>query len=1249
MSVQEDFTHLHLHTQYSFLDGAIRMKDLVSKVDELGMKQVAVTDHGNMFGAVDFYKKAEGAGIKPILGTEAYCTGVTGETKHTDRIRENFHIVLLAENDAGYHNLKQLSSKAFIDGKYYFPRIDKDLLHKHKEGIIALTACLGGEVGKKCAKDDMDGAREAAKTFRDIFGKDNFFLEVQPNGIDIQNKVNGRLAELATDLDLRLAATNDCHYVTKEDHEAQNILMAIRQQKAWDDPTLHKHETDAFYIRSGEEMWDLLKSDYAEAFANTCEIGRRCKVNMDLGNIYLPPFPIPGEVKDEPDYLRHLSYEGLKQRFKEITYPVDQEQYRERIDTELDVIISMGFSGYFLIVQDFINWSKQHRIRVGPGRGSGAGSLVAYALRITDIDPIPYNLLFERFLNPERVSMPDFDVDFMQERRGEVIHYVADRYGRDHVGQIATYAGLNPKSAIKDVARTLGVPFAEINELTKPMPLLIDGKKPDFDTCLEHAPRLKELESTDEKFKKVVNIARTLEGLYRQAGMHAGGVVIGEAPLVNYVPLFSGQKGELITQFDKDKVEDAGLVKFDFLGLKTLDVIESAEQLVNARIERENLSKDDAEMSAETWERIVKRHPHCTPEGRGGCDEYTPGGTIPPLVIDLLEPDNRKVYKLIASGDTSGVFQVESQGFREMCIKLKPDCFEDIVAAVALYRPGPMQAGMVDDFIARKHGRKKVEYPHPLLEEVLAPTYGTIIYQEQVMQSAQRLAGYSLGGADILRRAMGKKKFEEMAKQREQFVTGAKENDIPAEQASEIFDTIEKFAGYGFNKSHSAAYALITYQTAYLKAHYPVEFMAALLTTESGSTDNVVKYIHEARSHGIEVLPPDINISMRRFTVDYDVDEKTKQRRKHRHTAYGKIRFGLGAIKGLGDAALEAILDTRDKDGTFDDLYTFCERMVHAKINRKIVEVLTKSGSFDSFQKGRAQLHATIERAIDRAQSARKDMLSGQTNMFEMFTDTNAGQTHDQVYADVPDWSEKEHLGFERDALGFYLSGHPLHRYVEEVKRMGAIPTVELLNAQHNSEVQIVGIVAGLRERLLKRGDGRWAVVTLEDTYGQAEVLAFSKAYSEAESLLKSGEPLVIRGRALIDDINDEGQQLTPKMRAEGVESLAEAQIARTRRLELDLEFEALNETSDADFFFDPRESAALPLDEVKKGALDALEDIKRACQAFPGEIPLYLNLTLPAGYKVELACGPEMKIHPVDDLITNLERIRGVTAAHRR
>ena len=1231
-----DFTHLHLHTQYSFLDGAIRMKDLVSKVDELGMKQVAVTDHGNMYGAVDFYQRAKAAGVKPILGMEAYVTSVIGDTKHTDKVRENFHMVLLAENETGYQNLKKLSSTAFVDGKYYYPRIDKDLLRKHREGIIGLTACLGGEVGKRCARGELDEAREAVRTFKDILGPKNFFLEVQPNGIPKQNEVNAHLAEMAKDEGLQLTATNDCHYVTQDQHEAQNILMAIRQQKAWDDPTLHKHETDAFYIRSGDEMWNLLKTDFPNAFENACEIGRRCNVEIELGKYYLPPFPIPGSHKDEPDYLRHIARQGLERRFTELSYPIDRDEYYARLDIELDVIINMGFAGYFLIVQDFINWSKQNTVRVGPGRGSGAGSLVAYALRITDLDPLPYNLLFERFLNPERVSMPDFDVDFMQERRGKVIQYVADKYGRERVGQIATYSGLNPKSAIKDVARTLGVPFSEINELTKPIPPLVEGKKLTMDDALNHAPRLKELSESDDKYKKVIEVATVLEGLYRQAGMHAGGVVIGEKPLVEYVPLFSGQKGELVTQYDKDKVEAAGLVKFDFLGLKTLDVIEFAERFVNTRIARENQLPEEERAEA------AKKHPH-VPEN------WSPDSPLPDLNVELLPPDDKRVYRLISSGDTLGVFQVESQGFREMCRKLKPDCFEDIVAAVALYRPGPMQSGMVDDFIDRKHGRKSVEYPHPLLEEVLEPTYGTIVYQEQVMQSAQVLAGYSLGGADLLRRAMGKKKFEEMKKQRLMFVEGAQNiNQIPEEQSGPIFDLIEKFAGYGFNKSHSAAYALITYQTAYLKVFYPVEFMAALLTTEMSSSDNVVKYIHEARTHGIEVLPPDINVSDRRFTVDYEVDEKTRKRRRMRNTAYARVRFGLGAIKGLGDSAIDAILETRKRVEHFEDLYHFCEEIPDGKLNKKVLEVLVKSGAMDGFERPRAQLFQTIERALEAVQSIKKDRASGQFNMFDMFSAGQKDESH-KTYSDIAEWGSKDKLGFERQAVGFYLSGHPLDRYVDDAKKLGAIPSVDLVNAKHNSEAQVVGIVAGLKERLLKSGDGRWAVVTLEDTFGQCEVLVFSKAYELAEPILKSGEPVLVRGRALIDDINDEGQQLTPKMRAESVEAMAEAQIARTRWVEVHLEVPADDPEAELPERFDPQLDASLPLDQADETLSDlCLEQVHKLCAAHPGDKPARLHLTMPAGYRVVLGCGEPLRIHPSDDLVTQLERVRGVAQVLR-
>jgi DNA polymerase-3 subunit alpha len=1224
-----DFAHLHLHTQYSFLDGAIRMKDLIKRTTELGMGAVAVTDHGNMYGALDLYQQATKAGIKPILGMEAYVTDVTSDITHENRTeRRSYHLVLLAENNVGYDNLKKLSTRSFTHGKYYVPRLDRELLRKHSEGVIALTACLGGQVGNKALKGDHDGARAAARVFKGIYGPKNFFLEVQPNGMPEQDKVNDFLIGLARDEGLELAATNDCHYVTRDQHEAQNILMAIRQQLPWGDPKLHIHKTDAFYIRSGAEMESLLRGDLARALENTCDIAKRCNVKLELGKYYLPPFPIPDGYTDEGSFLADLSMKGLERRFTEMGYPVDRDHYKARLQTELDCIIKMGFPGYFLIVQDFINWSKQNVVRVGPGRGSGAGSLVAYALRITDLDPLPYDLLFERFLNPERVSMPDFDVDFMQERRGLVIDYVAKKYGRERVGQIATYSGLNPKSAIKDVARTLGISFTEINELTKPIPPLVDGKKVDFDKALEYAPKLKELANTDPIYKKVIEVSRTLEGLFRQAGMHAGGVVIGEKDLVEYVPCFSGNNGEYVTQFDKDKVEAAGLVKFDFLGLKTLDVIESCERLVNERIAAENKkSREERAVAA-------AKHPHAA-----RAVGFTLGDVIPDLTVDLLHLDEDRVYKLIASGDTLGVFQVESSGMRDMCRRLKPTCFEDVVAGVALYRPGPMDAGMLDDFIDRKHGRQKISYPHPSLEKVLSPTYGTFVYQEQIMQSAQVLAGYSLGGADLLRRAMGKKKKEEMDKQRANFVAGCMNtHGITEERGNEIFDTIDKFAGYGFNKSHSAAYALITFQTAYLKCFYPIEFMAALLTTEVGSTENVVKYIQEARSKGIEVLPPDVNVSGISFSVDYSVadnaEDALRTRRKHRATTYGRIRFGLSAVKGMGDAALEAILEGRN-GGRFASFYAFLEAVPAGKINRKVLEVLIKSGALDSFGKTRSSLFATIDEALSIADANRQEAQSSQFSLFGASVTKRA-----ETYKDMPEWGHKERLQFEREAIGFYLSGHPLDRYVDDGKKLGAIPTVELTTVRHTGEATITGIVAGMKERKLKTSDGRWAVVTIEDTFGQAEVLCFSKVYEAAEALLKSGEPLLIRGRALIDDVDDDGKQLTPKMRADAVESLADAQIARTRYL--DVTFNAGRKPG-------VTLKAELPDAEPAEAWVEsALDRIAAACKANPGDIPARLRLEMPAGYSVLVQSGAEVRVTPTEALVAAIERIQGVVGVAR-
>ena len=839
-----DFTHLHLHTQYSFLDGAIHMPDLCPRLAELGMTASAVTEHGNMFGAVDFYRRARAHDLKPILGVEAY---VAKGSRFDRTERKNHHLILLAKNNTGYRNLMYLVSMGYREGFYYKPRIDKQLLSERSEGLIGLTACLGGEVANNCLKGNLDVARQATREYKQIFAPGHFFLELQENGLADQKIANDAMKQLARDEGVPLVATNDCHYKMREDAAAHDVLMAIQYGQSRDDPKRKRHNTDAFYIRSPEEMTALFR-DCPEAIENTARIRDMVDLELELGKPMLPTF-VPPDGSDLESYLIARAEVGLKERFSEFPYTVDQDEYRARLKLELDIIIGMKFPGYFLIVADFINWAKKSSIPVGPGRGSGAGSLVAFALRITDLDPLPYNLLFERFLNPERISMPDFDVDFCQERRGEVIDYVTQKYGQTHVGQIGTFSQLKAKSVIKDVARCMEVPFAEVNAITKLLPNTYKDNgnvKPiTIDKALELEPKLRSLQEEKPVYRELIDIARRLEGLYRQAGIHAAGIVIADTDLWNVVPVFRGNDDEIVTQFSMGDVEDAGLVKFDFLGLKTLDVIYHAEQHINARADRDP--------NAEKF----------------SCER-----------LSLID---KKVYQLIGRGETLGVFQLESTGFQELLKRLKPDCFEDIVAAVALYRPGPLQTGMVDDFVDCKHGKKKVRYPHPLLEEVLQPTYGGFVYQEQVMQAAQVMAGYSLGQADLLRRAMGKKKAEVMAKERVRFVEGCVQNKIDRKKAEEVFDLMEKFAGYGFNKSHSAAYALITFHTAYLKTYYPVEFMAALLSTEVQNTDNIVKYIAEAKAMGIEILPPTVNESHHSFTV-----------------SDGKIRFGLSAIKGTG-------------------------------------------------------------------------------------------------------------------------------------------------------------------------------------------------------------------------------------------------------------------------------------------------------------------------------------------------------------
>lgn len=1116
------------------------MADLVPRVAELGMDACAVTDHGNLFGAIDFYRRAKKAGIKPIIGAELY---LASEDMHRREQQTNHHLVVLAKNRVGYGNLMYLVSKGYLEGFYRRPRVDKKLLADHSEGLIATTACLGGEVPQACKNQDMDTARAAVDELSKIFAPDHLFLEIQENGRPEQALANDGLKQLSEDLHLPLVATNDCHYMMREDAEAHDVLMAIGYQKLRNDPTRYRRGSDAFYVRAVEEMKGLFK-DCPEAVANTRRITEMIDLELDLGKPQLPAFQTP-DGSDLPTHLSDRAFAGLEERFKELSYKVDRDQYRARLDRELGIIISMKFPGYFLIVADFINWAKENDIPVGPGRGSGAGSLVAYALRITDLDPLPYNLLFERFLNPERVSMPDFDVDFCQERRGEVIEYVTQKYGDTKVGQIATFAQMKAKSVIKDVARCLELPFNEVNDLTKLLPNVYKdekgGAKPiTIEKALELEPKLREKMDRSDTYREVIEIAQKLEGLYRQAGMHAAGIVIGDASLWEMVPCFKGSDDELITQFNMVDVEDAGLVKFDFLGLKTLDVIYHAERHVNERIARE---LKDADVSA------LMRHPHLarTVEGEGplsdqlasaylgtaadtGGDERE--GIDLALRSNLLSLDDSRVYSLISKGETLGVFQLESTGFQGLLKRLKPDCFEDIVAAVALYRPGPLQTGMVEDFIDCKHGRKQITYPHPLLEETLKPTYGGFVYQEQVMQAAQVMAGYSLGGADLLRRAMGKKKAEVMAKERVKFVAGCLERSISEEEATSVFDLMEKFAGYGFNKSHSAAYALVTFQTGYFKTFYPVEFMAALLSTEVSSTDNIVKYIAEARAMGLEVLQPSVNESDVSFTVPS-----------------GKIRFGLAAIKGLGDAALHAILEAREDRGAFTSIYDFCERVPSRHLSKKTLEVLVKSGAFDGFGRSRAQLARALEGAVEAAKSVHRAKEQGQGSLFGAPGLAEAVKPREVYDETIGEWPERERLQAEKDAIGFYITGHPLDRYASDSHAWGGGTVAAISEVEGRGELSVCCLVSALRERPLRDGSGRMAFLTLEDQSGVFEVVAGARVFGEVEDLLRSGDPIIATLNVSVDA--DEQEAKTVRARLSGARSVAEARRERSRLMRL--------------------------------------------------------------------------------------------------
>ncbi len=1056
MSSAPPFVHLHCHTDYSLLDGACEIGQLMDLVVEQKMPSVAMTDHGNLFGAVEFYNAAKQKGVHPVIGCEVYVSqqGLASRSE-TDRYN---HLVLLCENQEGYRNLLKLVSTAFLEGFYYKPRIDKDLLAAHSKGLIAMSACLRGDINETILANRYEEAKRLAYGYADMFGKGNFFLEIQDHGLDQDKVVLPALARMAQETRIPLVATNDSHYMRKGDARAHEILLCIQTGKTMSDPQRMRFTQPEFYLKSRDEMLKLFGEapETEAALDRTWEIAQRCQVSLEKVKEPFPKFDVPAEHTTD-SYFEYVARQGFEKRRPRLealrkagALKHDLAEYSERLDREIRMIQQMKFSGYFLIVWDFIRFAKSQGIPVGPGRGSATGSLVSYVMEITDIDPLEYGLLFERFLNPERISMPDIDIDFHTRRRGEVIQYVTEKYGREQVAQIITFGTLGARTAIKDVGRVLDIGFADMDKITKLIPNQLNIK---LKEAMAQEPAIEEAARKDPRLKEVLEVACKVEGMARNAGMHAAGVVISPVPLKELVPLYKTNKDEIVTQYDMVGLEKLALLKMDFLGLTTLDIIQDALTLIEKH-------------------RGIK------------------------LEVEKLPLDDAKTYQnVFAKALTSGIFQFESSGMRDILRRYEPDRLDDLIALNALYRPGPMD--MIDDFIDRKHGRKEVTYDIAETKDILEESFGVIVYQEQVMQLSSRLAGYSLGDADILRRAMGKKKQEEMDKQRERFISGAKAKGFPQKKVEKIFDQMAKFAGYGFNKSHSAAYAYLAYVTAYLKTHYPVEFMAALLTSEMGSTDKVVKYINECREMSIPVLPPDVNSSGRDFLPDGQ-----------------GIRMGLCAIRNLGASAADAIIEARQAGGAFPSLYDLCERVDLATVNRRILENLIKAGAFASLGGNRAQLTAVLESAMENGQRAWKDRLNGQTGLFGL-----GGEVEhvEHPLPALPDWTAQQKLSGEKEVLGIFVTGHPLDEFSEKIAELGTHDTEGLEGLERGVEVAVCGILTGIQRKRNKEGK-LWASMRVEDRKGGVEAMAFSTQYDRLLAYLVEDQTVLVRGLVLPEE-----------------------------------------------------------------------------------------------------------------------------------
>ncbi len=1157
--MQTSFVHLRVHSEYSLVNGTVRVPRLARSVADMGMPAVAVTDQSNLFSMVKFYRAAMAAGIKPVVGVDLWVADAAAN-------EQPVRLVLLCKHHEGYLNLTELVSRTYTEGQHRgHPVLEKSWLEGHSDGLIALSGGRAGDIGQALLANKPDRARRLLDGWRTLF-PDSFYLELQRTGRPGEEDYLHRAVGLAAETGVPVVATNDVHFIASTDYGAHEARVCINEGRTLNDPRRSREFTDQQYLRTPEEMRELF-GDLPEAIENSLAIARRCNLELDLGRNYLPDFPVPAGLTID-EYFRRLARDGLEHRLGAIitaeTPDPDAltQEYRERLETEIEVIVEMGFPGYFLIVSDFIKWAKDNGVPVGPGRGSGAGSLVAYALLITDLDPIRYDLLFERFLNPERVSMPDFDVDFCMDGRDRVIDYVAERYGRDRVSQIITYGSMAAKAVVRDVGRVLGHPYGFVDRIAKLIPFEIGIT---LDKALAQEAALKELYESDEDVRAVIDLAQSLEGLARNAGKHAGGVVIAPSRLTDFTPLYCEQGSDaVVSQFDKDDVEAVGLVKFDFLGLRTLTIIDRALKTINAG-------------QAETGEAAVD--------------------------IAAIPLTDRPSFDLLKACATTAIFQLESSGMKDLIRRLQPDSFEDIVALVALFRPGPLQSGMVDDFIKRKHGAK-VSYPHPDLEPILKPTYGIILYQEQVMQIAQVLAGYSLGGADLLRRAMGKKKPEEMAKQRAIFLEGALKRGVDEKVATHIFDLMEKFAGYGFNKSHSAAYALISYQTAWLKAHYPAAFMAAVLSADMDNTDKIVLLVAECRDMKLKVVPPDVNSSDYHFTTRSD----------------NTIIYGLGAIKGVGQAAIEAMLDERREHGVFADLYNLCQRVDARKINRRVMEALIRAGALDPMGDSRATQMANLPQALKLAEQTSRNQDTGQDDLFGEAAEVVCTPQDRQQ---LPEWNEEQRLLGEKETLGLYLTGHPITRYLAELDRITSGRLAALAASGSDAPglsagrgnggerpVTIAGLVMSMRTRRTQRGS-KIAFLTLDDDSARIEVRVFSEVFDRHQALLGKDKVLVIKGTLGVDDYSG-GNQVT----AQEILDINQARETYARRLVVGIE-----------------------AGQAGNGFMHSLADVLKPFRE--GQCRVCIDY-LGGAAEARLALGDEWTVHPTDELLHRLQELAG-------